>query len=194
MSYHRQTVNRRFFGSALVFFLSFWVVAANAQDGKAIFNQKCATCHSVFKELVGPALGGLEDRGPWGDRKKLYAWIHNPGSFMANDPYTQGLKASHNGVIMTAFPDLKEPEIDAVVSYINTTFAAGPGGGAKPGGGGDTAVKEPEADHTLLFGVLTLILAVVALTLLQVNSNLKKMSDDKEGVPASEPVPFFRNK
>src|SRR5690606_12189327 len=41
---------------------------------------------------------------------------------------------------------------------------------------------------------LTLILAVIALTLLQVNSNLKKMSDDKEGIPASEPVPFYRNK
>ncbi len=195
MSYHRQTVNRLFFGSALVVFLSFWANTANAQDGKAIFNQKCATCHSIFKPLTGPALGGLEERGPWSDRKKLYAWVHNPAGFMASDPYTQGLKTQFNGVIMTGFPDLKEPEIDAIVTYINTTFAAGPGGSAKPGG--DTAgsgAKEPESDNTLLFGVLTLILAVVALTLLQVNSNLKKMSDDKEGIPASEPVPFFRNK
>ena len=195
MSYHRQTVNRLFFGSALVVFLSFWANTANAQDGKAIFNQKCATCHSIFKDLTGPALGGLEERGPWSDRKKLHAWVHNPAGFMATDPYTQALKPKFHDVVMTGFPDLKDEEIDAVVTYINATFAAGPGGGAKPGG--DTAgsgVKEPESDNTLLFGVLTLILAVVALTLLQVNSNLKKMSDDKEGIPASEPVPFFRNK
>ena len=32
------------------------------------------------------------------------------------------------------------------------------------------------------------------LTLLQVNSNLKKLSDDKEGIPAAEPIPFYRNK
>jgi len=46
----------------------------------------------------------------------------------------------------------------------------------------------------LLYGVLTLILAVIMLILLQVNSNLKKLSDDKEGIPASEPIPFYRNK
>ncbi|MFT3704205.1 MAG: c-type cytochrome [Agriterribacter sp.] len=193
MSYHRQTVNRLFFGSALVVFLSFWANIANAQDGKAIFMAKCATCHNVFVKSTGPALGGLEDRGPWSDRKKLHAWVHNPAGFMTSDPYTQGLKGQFNGVMMSAFPDLKDEEIDAVVTYINTTFAAGQNP-IKPTGGGDGVTSEPESDHTLLFGVLTLILAVVALTLLQVNSNLKKMSDDKEGIPASEPVPFFRNK
>ena len=193
MSYQRSTVKKLIFGSAFVFSLSFLVTTANAQDGKAIFNSKCAACHNVFKNSTGPALGGMEDRGPWGDRKKLYAWIHNPAAFMANDPYTQGLKDSHNGILMTGFPDLTEGEIDAIVDYVNTTFAAGPGGGAKPATG-ETAAPEPKSDDTLLFGVLTLILAVIALTLLQVNSNLKKMTDDKEGIPASEPVPFYRNK
>ena len=32
------------------------------------------------------------------------------------------------------------------------------------------------------------------LVLLQVNSNLKKLSDDKEGIPSHEPIPFYRNK
>jgi hypothetical protein len=32
------------------------------------------------------------------------------------------------------------------------------------------------------------------LTLLQVNSNLKKLSDDKEGIPSAEPIPYYRNK
>jgi hypothetical protein len=42
--------------------------------------------------------------------------------------------------------------------------------------------------------VLTLILAVVALTLLQVNSNLRKMADEKEGINPEKPVSFFKNK
>ena len=193
MSYQRSIVKRLIFGSAFIFSLSFLVTIANAQDGKAIFNSKCAACHNVFKNSTGPALGGMEERGPWSDRKKLYAWIHNPAAFMANDPYTQGLKDSHNGILMTGFPDLTEGDIDAVVNYVNTTFTAGPGGAAKPAAG-ETAAPEPKSDDTLLFGVLTLILAVIALTLLQVNSNLKKMTDDKEGIPASEPVPFYRNK
>ena len=194
MSYQHSTVKRFVFGSLLAFSLSFLVNTTSAQDGKAIYNAKCAACHNVFKNSTGPALGGLEERGPWSDRKKLYAWIHNPAAFMANDPYTQGLKASHNGIMMTGFPDLKEAEIDAIVNYINTTFAAGPGGPKPAGGAAATTAAQPESDNTLLFGVLTLILAVIALTLLQVNSNLKKMSDDKEGIPAAEPVPFYRNK
>lgn len=194
MSYQHSTVKRFVFGSLLAFSLSLLVNTTSAQDGKAIYNAKCAACHNVFKNSTGPALGGLEERGPWSDRKKLYAWIHNPAAFMANDTYTQGLKASHNGIMMTGFPDLKEAEIDAIVNYINTTFAAGPGGPKPAGGTAATAAAQPESDNTLLFGVLTLILAVIAFTLLQVNSNLKKMSDDKEGIPAAEPVPFYRNK
>lgn len=188
MSYHRSSVKSFFSGLAIVFSLSFLATSVNAQEGKAIFNQKCATCHSITKALTGPALGGFEERGPWSDRKKLYSWIHNPAAFMANDPYTQGLKAQFNGVIMTGFPDLTEKQIDAIVDYINTPAPTTPTNNT-PG-----PVAEPKSDNTLLFGVLTLILAVVALTLLQVNSNLKKMSDDKEGIPASEPVPFYRNK
>ena len=49
-------------------------------------------------------------------------------------------------------------------------------------------------DNTLLYGILTLILAVIMLVLLQVNSNLKKLSDDKSGIPSHEPIPFYRNK
>ncbi|MBN8788294.1 MAG: c-type cytochrome [Terrimonas sp.] len=190
MSYHLRTVKKVFSRSAFVFLFSFLVVSANAQDGKAIFNQKCATCHSLDKKLTGPALRGFEERGPWSDRKKLYAWIHNPAGFMASDSYTQGLKNEYNGIVMTGFADLTEAQIDAIVTYINTPPPASTTPGDTPNG----VVKAPESDNTLLFGVLTLILAVVALTLLQVNSNLRKMSDDKEGIPAQEPVPFWRNK
>ena len=45
-----------------------------AQDGAAIFQQNCASCHAVNKKLTGPALAGVEDR--WSDKAKLHAWIH----------------------------------------------------------------------------------------------------------------------
>ncbi len=54
--------------------------------------------------------------------------------------------------------------------------------------------KMGESDSAILYGVLTLILAVVAFIILQVNSNLKKLADDKDGVPSGEPIPFYRNK
>ena len=37
---------------------------------------------------------------------------------MEKDPYTRGLKTEY-GSMMTAFPDLSEVEIDAIMSYIN---------------------------------------------------------------------------
>src|SRR5687768_1621471 len=56
--------------------------AVYAQDGAAIFQQNCASCHAINKDLTGPKLAGVESRGPWADRKQLYAWIHNPAKFM----------------------------------------------------------------------------------------------------------------
>ena len=38
--------------------------------GKQLFQQNCASCHSITKDLTGPALAGVEERGPWTDRKK----------------------------------------------------------------------------------------------------------------------------
>jgi cytochrome c2 len=87
--------------TGLLFVLSFTTI--QAQEGKALFQQNCQNCHALDKQLTGPALRGFLNRGPWGDRQKLYAWIHNPGAFIATDPYTQGLKAQY-GVIMQAFP------------------------------------------------------------------------------------------
>ena len=193
---HRATVKRILF-SALFFLLLSVGNKLSAQDGKAIFQNNCASCHSVFKDLTGPALGGVTSRGPWTDHKKLYEWVHNPSKFMASDPYTQGLKQKFGGVVMTAFENLSEKEIDAVIDYVEKTAKAGPptaGGGASgaPGAGGAQVIDEK--DNSILYGVLTLILAVVALIMLQVNSNLKKLADDKDGLPSYEPIPFYRNK
>src|SRR3982750_12714 len=53
--------------------------------GEQLFKQNCATCHSVTKDLIGPALLGAEDRGPWTDRKNLLKWVRNPSAFMEKD-------------------------------------------------------------------------------------------------------------
>jgi len=52
-----------------------------AQDGASIFQQNCASCHSVNKDLTGPKLAGVESRGPWSDRKNLYALVRLPHRF-----------------------------------------------------------------------------------------------------------------
>jgi cytochrome c len=162
--------------------------SANAQDGRTIFQTNCASCHKLDGTLTGPGLRGVEDR--WnGDRSKIHQWVHNPGAYQAKDPYAAGLVKQYP-VLMTAFPQLSDKEIDAVLDYIKNA----PLPGTPAGGDQNAAAAKESGDNTLLFGVLTLILAVVALTLLQVNANLKKLADEREGHASVEPVPFWRNK
>jgi cytochrome c551/c552 len=166
----------------------------NAQDGKALFQQNCQSCHALDKNLTGPALRGFTARGPWSDQQNIYDWIHNPAAFMAKDPYTQGLKAQY-GVIMQAFPDLTNEQIDAIVEYTNAAPPPAAGGGNDPNQPNAAGAAEGDSSRSaVIFGVISILLAIIALILMQVNSNLKKLSDDKEGIRRPEPVPFYRNK
>jgi len=178
--------------SAIFLLSTFFLFTGNilsAQDGKALFQSDCASCHSPTKVVTGPALQGVTSRVP--DKKLLHAWIKNNTAVLASgNKYFNDLYVQYGKTPMNTFPQLTDQEIDAILTYVETYKAPGPGAGSP------TQVNQPgeDSDSTLLYGILTLILAVIMLVLLQVNSNLKKLSDDKSGVPASEPIPFYRNK
>ncbi|NCW88248.1 MAG: cytochrome C [Chitinophagia bacterium] len=172
----------------LLIFSATTVFAQDPAAGKTVFMSKCASCHQVLKKATGPALAGLEERHKWADHKELLSWINNPAAYMAKDAYTQGLKAEY-GSMMTAFPDVTLQDVDNVVAYINEA--------AKPAAAPAAAAGEPaqeEGGNTIFFGIISLILAVIALILMQVNSSLKKLSDEAEGVKLPENIPFWKNK
>ena len=172
-----------------VFLLGILVTnTVTAQDGKTLFNTNCASCHQVHKNSTGPALAGVEGR--WETKEKLYSWIKNSAAFLkTGDAYANKLYLEYNKTAMNQFPNLKNEEIDAILKYINSVPAPG---AAVPGGA--AAGAPAEEDNSLLFGILSLILAVVALILLQVNANLKKLADTREGQTPEVDVPFWRNK
>lgn len=175
----------------LFFFISY--IQVQAQNGAQIFKQNCATCHALDRILSGPALRGVTGRGPWAeDKKNLHAWIKNAPSFLPTTPYTKELQKTFNGQIMPKFEgQINDKDIDAVIAYLENPPA--PDG---PGGGPDTSGKPVDDPNrnAVIFGVISLILALVTLLLMQVNSNLKKLSDDKENIMRPEAVPFYRNK
>ena len=165
-----------------------FIYSVSAQDGKALFSANCANCHKVDKDLTGPALMGVEDR--WPDKKLLYKWIRNSNSVLATgDAYANALYLKWNKTAMNQFPNLTDPEIAAMLKYI-ADYKPPVVGGAE----GTVGATKDANDNSLIFGIITLILALVALILLQVNSNLKKLTDDKEGIVSPEPVAFFKNK
>ncbi len=185
MSSYRTFFNKFFVSILLVFFVG---STAFAQDGEALFKANCASCHKVDADLAGPALKGWRDRAPEGDW--IYKWVKNPSAMIATDAYAKSMFEKWKPTVMTAFSHLTNEEIDAIMKYVDdyvppvaATPVAGAGAGAEEG-----------SDNTLLYGILTLVLALVSFILLQINSNLRKLTDEKEGVIRGEPVPFYRNK
>ena len=192
IDHHRPIVKNAPLIFSILLLLSCFLTA-NAQDvaaGKTLFTNKCATCHGVHKAITGPALFGVEERVP--DKAKLHAWIRNNKAVLATgDPYFTSLLKQYGGLAMNQFPELNDGDIDNILAYIRSVPVPGTTTGVTPDG---AATKAEESDNALIFGILTLILAVITMILLQVNSNLRKLADDKEGIHAHEPIPFYRNK
>ena len=183
MSRYRKIFNKAFVS---LFIIVLFIFSSNnilAQDGEALFKANCANCHKPDADYTGPALKGVRGRVPPGDW--IYEWIHNPGTKIGSDPYATALQAKWK-IVMTAFPQLDKAKIDAILKYVDDY--------TPPAAPTATSAGAPEEDNSLLFGILTLVLALVAFILLQVNSNLRKLTDEKEGVLRGEPVPFYRNK
>lgn len=174
---------------------SFSVIKINAQDaqaGKTLFQSKCQSCHTIFKDATGPKLGGVLDEPFYsGDIKKFLNWAYHTTDMVNSDPHYSQLKSSFGSVMQQFTPaTLSESDAKSIFAYIDKEFKAPPTTGA-PSPEGESSTSNQNA---VIFGVISLILAIIALILMQVNSNLKKMSDDHEGIQRPDPVPFYRNK
>jgi len=186
MSLYRIFINKALTGLLLVALLATSNISF-AADGEALFKANCSNCHKPDADYTGPALKGWSDREP--NKEWIYKWVANPAQMIASDAYAKQLFEKWKPTVMTAFANLKKEEIDAIMKYVDDYTP--PVATAQAGG---TAAGGESEDNTMLFGILTLILALVAFILLQVNSNLRKLTDDQEGVNRGEPVPFYRNK
>jgi mono/diheme cytochrome c family protein len=101
-----------------------YTLSDKAVKGQDIFMRKCASCHALLKNMTGPSLKSAISNEQWSDRKKLYAWIRDPVSFMKNDAYTQRLKKEY-GSMMAAFPTITDEEIEAIVEFIKSSELPG---------------------------------------------------------------------
>ncbi len=183
-SRYREIVNKIFAGLFILAVVSFNSDVL-AQNGEALFKANCASCHKPDKDFTGPALKGWKSRQPDG---WIYKWVANPSAVISSgDKYANELYGKWKGSgMMSNFPQLKKEEVDAILKYVDD-YTGAP---VAPAGG----TNAPAEDNSLLFGILTLVLALIAFILLQVNSNLRKLSDEKDGIRRSEPVPFYKNK
>lgn len=174
---------------ALVITLLFSNFSSFAQpNGEALFKSNCASCHNPIKDATGPALQGVDSRTP--GREWIYQWVHNNAALRATgDKYANEIFNKWNKTAMTAFPNLKEEEIDAIIKYVDDYKApvvAAPTGNqpADNNGGG----------NTWLYTAVTLILLALMIILWRANYGLRRVANEKEGLPNETEVPFYRNK
>jgi mono/diheme cytochrome c family protein len=92
--------------------------AALFEQGKTLFQGKCASCHGIFKNATGPSLRNVQLRGPWTNKRNLLAYINYVPKFMAGNEYARQLKSEYKS-IMTSYPDLRMRDLDALLTYIN---------------------------------------------------------------------------
>src|SRR5215831_1479965 len=159
--------------SVLVLF-SLSIAKIHAQDvaaGKTLFQSKCGSCHKVTGNSTGPQLGGvLQGDFYGGDIKKVLHWAYNVNSLVNSDPHYTALKTLF-GSVMQQFDQssLSEGDAKSIFAYIDKEFTTPPTptGGPIEGGGETTSSNQ----NAVIFGVISLILAIIALILMQVNSN-----------------------
>ncbi|WP_299669544.1 c-type cytochrome [uncultured Polaribacter sp.] len=86
---------------------------ARQKEGKKLFKSLCASCHKLDKKLVGPALGGVEERR---ENSWLKSWIKNNAAFQkVNADAAEA--ALYSATAMNAFPQLSDKNIDDVLYY-----------------------------------------------------------------------------
>ncbi len=172
--------------------LSFASTPLMAQpDGESLFKTNCASCHNPDKDLTGPALRGVDSRVP--SQEWLYKWIRNSAAVIASgDSYANEIYTKYNQTAMTAFPNLSDEEIDAIIEYTNNA----PVPGANKDGGG--AVAEQKTSDSSWYVYLTLILGLVlfltALALRNSNKLMAVRTALDKGEDVEQPIPFYKNK
>ncbi len=92
--------------------------AQSAEAGKEIFKTRCNSCHSIEKDLVGPALRDV-------DKRRSMEWIisfvqASQTKIKSGDSAAGSLFNKYNQAIMPDQSDLKDEQIKNIVEYIKT--------------------------------------------------------------------------
>ncbi len=173
----------------VIFPLFFCNFSAFAQpDGKALFMSNCASCHHPVKDATGPALQGVTSHAH--GMEWLYKWVRNPSAVLASgDAHAKELVDKYK-VVMTAFPSLSDEEIDAIFAYVDDYKAPV----AEPAGATAASGAEAKGGSGWVYTFITLTLLTLLIVLWRANYGLRRVANEKEGLPNEKEVPFYRNK
>ena len=171
----------------------------NVENGQALFNANCASCHKVTNEvLAAPGLAGIRDRWTSGD-ELLVQWIQNPqAAAESGDPYIKSLVDRYVGTYgwMSA-QAVSADDVKDIMAYVqNPPDVAAPA--ASAGTDCITVDELPvqKADNpSIWFLVLLVLFLVIALSAAGVNRTLRSAVNVSKGdAPLPDATYFQRAK
>ena len=108
----------------------------DAKNGEKLFKANCTACHTLDKQLVGPALGGVVERLKTEqnlDETWLHAWIKDNQALRASgDKYAIEIYEQFNKSEMLPFPNLTDQDITDILEYTTNPPAPEPVAAANP--------------------------------------------------------------
>jgi mono/diheme cytochrome c family protein len=169
--------------AAITFSIAAFSNFASAQ-GEGLFKAKCATCHMTHKASTGPKLSGVRAKWAAGGAKEgsIYQWVNNWQTAAANDPYAAEVSKVMPSA-MSAFPDLKKEDIDAILDWVDAQPVPGADGGTTAQNPGNPTTPTPveEESNSWIWFIMGVIFVVVIMAVGGVRRQLKiATSDDDE--------------
>ena len=168
--------------SGLLLFLAISLFSFQAVgQGEALFKSKCATCHQPLKNSTGPKLYQVRDKWASGGAKEgsIYTWVNNWQTAAASDPYAAEV-SKWSPTAMSAFPDLKKEEIDAIFDWVDTQQEAvttgGPGEEGMSTEGAASETTEEEGSIGWIWIIMGVVFIVIILAVGGVRRQLKAVT------------------
>lgn len=167
----------------------------NVENGQALFNANCASCHKVTNEVVAaPGLAGIAER--WGASEELLVqWIQNPqGAAESGDPYIKSLVQRYVPTYgwMSA-QAVSADEIKDIMAYVqNPPDVAAPAASA----GSDCPnvdempVIEEGGDSWIWFAILLILFAIISLSASGVGRTLTGAIREERGMTPLEELTY----
>ena len=122
------------------------------KKGRSIFKSKCASCHKLDKKFIGPGLSNIGDKR---EVEWLQEWIKDNGAFRASgDADAIAVFNEYGGVVMSAFPELSNEDIDAILEYTKV------GEKKKVGAVAEASEEEQEGSDAWMVYLVTLIIVL----------------------------------
>jgi cytochrome c551/c552 len=154
---------------------------SSAQDGEALFNSKCATCHQPHKDMTGPKLYEVRQKWEDGGAKEgsIYEWVKNWQVAVANDPYAKEV-SSWSPTAMSLFANLSNEQVEAILDYVDAQPLPSAGGGADTAASSAGPGQKEETSLGWIWYVLAGVFIVIILSVGGVRRQLSNIDSDEE--------------